>query len=596
MRTRTLKLTVLLLVAAAVPARAIDLSGRASVGYSKLDAWPTTGEHTTSPHLDLDIGLGAKGVIDRPGFVDWFLSGGYRRVTDEVDGARTGQSSLFLYDARAILFGDRRQPVTLEAKASRNQVEFLTDPQANVFGKAIVDTYGGGLTLNLPERPQLTAGYARTQGTDQVAGLTTHTYAVDEISATAGHGTGDYKFIGTYDGRLGTGAWTSDNVDTHNGTASVSLALPAGLTAQVSDTYQLRIPRASGVGAYRQENNGFSFYLSNSQPIGAQQAVRYSYLHGLTETSPTAFGELMRQSLRYDGDYSLDGQPLLRRPGEPPTEGSRLFGHLRLDAGQNRASTAVTTSDSYGETLGGSLYWRYGSGRTFYELHGGPSVALLQSDGAASRTGYGASAGGRIARDWLGQRLAVNYDADYGLRLYAAEGWTLRQILTGSVSGALGDSHYVASLNAQAWRTSDPTLGEGAGRVLEARFVDTQRRLELEAYARLTDGIAGSTPKEFVSDGLIIPAPFDSHTRELRARVAYNVFTTLGVGAIVALVSNEIPGSPTVNQTEVAGSLEYRFAAFALRMEDRMVWYDQGTGGRNNVFFVSVNRRFGLSF
>jgi hypothetical protein len=581
-------------VAVASAASALDIGGRAAVGYSKLDTYPSVGEHTSAPKLELDLALDAGGFFERPGFLDWNLGASYRRVSAEVNGASTGESKLLLYRARAILFGDRRTPVTLTASALRNEARFLTDPQANVLGRAVVDSYGGDLSLNLRDRPQVSLGYSRLQTSDEVAGLTTHTSAADGFRAIVGHGSAAYNFIGTYNGTLGTGDWVSDNVDLHTGTAAFSFGLPGGLTAQVNDTYYLHIPRAAGAGAYRQENNSVGFFVSNNQGTGGRQTVRYGYAHGLTETSPTAFAELTRQSVRYDGEFALHGTPEQR--GEPAPEGQRFSGRLLLDVGQSRTNAALVTSDSYGETLGATAYWRYGREGTYYEAHGGPSVALVQSELTGNDVGYGASLGGRIASEWLGQRLAFNYDADYGLRLYSSDGWTLKQSITGSVSGAIGKSRYVANLNGQSWRVSSPTLGDGAGRFLEARFVNTHRRLEAEIVGRLTDGIAAGTPREFVSDGLIIPAPFDSSTRELRVRSTYSVFTTLSVGAAGALISRVLPGAPSVTQAEVSGSIEYRFAAFSLRAEDRMVWYDQGSGGRNNLFFVHVSRRFGMRF
>lgn len=596
MRTRTLRLILLLAVATvAAPASATDVNARVGVGYSRFEYAPTLGDHTTTPRLDIDLGLDAKGFFQRSGFLDWIAGASYRRVSEEVNGATSGQSDVILYNGRLTLLGDRTAPVTLQAAASRNEVKFLTDPQADIFGRGIVNSYGGSLTLNLPERPSLSAGYTRNDAEDQIAGLTTHRYNVDEFTGTVGHGSPDFKFIGTYQGRLSSGDWVSDNVDTHQGNASVIFGLPAGMTGQLVDVYQLRIPRATGLGAYRQENNSFGAYVSNSQPLGGQQTVRYSYLHGLTETSPVAFNELTRQSIRYDGDFRLGGEPLEKK-GRTPEEGSRYFAHVRVEGAQNRANTATVTSDAYGETLAALGYWRYIAGDKYYDLHGGPAVGLIQSDLTGNRSGYGFSAGGRFGREWLGQRFNVNYDTDYGLRLYASEGWSLRQILSGTVSGMIGTSRYMGQVNAQSFRTSSPTFGDGAGRSVDVRFVNTHRRLELEILGRLADGIAGSTPREFVSDGLLIPAPFDSHTRELRARIFYRAFTTLTLGATGAFISNEIPGSPTVTQTEVSGVVDYRFAAFGLHLEDRMTWYDQGGGGRNNLFLVSVSRRFGVRF
>jgi hypothetical protein len=121
---------------------ALDVSGRIGVGYSRLELTPPEGPRMTRPHLDVDLGLDARGVIVRREVFDWKLGGSYRRISDSVNGTETSRQEYLLYDASAALFASPRSAASLRVNASRIQSDFSTSTALDVFGQSVTESAG----------------------------------------------------------------------------------------------------------------------------------------------------------------------------------------------------------------------------------------------------------------------------------------------------------------------------------------------------------------------------------------------------------------------------------------------------------------------
>lgn len=585
MSTRVIRTLVLSLVAVALPAGAgaVDLSGRIGVGYSRLELTPPDGPGTTSPHLDLDLGLDARGFVVQPEIFDWKLVSSYRRISDSVDGSRTNLQKSFLYDASAAVFRSPSSAMTALLGASRTQSDFSTNLALDAFGQSVTDLARASVVVRQASLPPVTASYFYRNLDETIPGLPLHNRTTHGLDASVAGGTSAYHLSASYAGELNDGTWTTDQYNLHNVAVQAGAPLRDGLDLAIDDRYYRLEPKSTAVGAVAQDNNAFRAYMRDRGTFGDHHVLEYLYGHAITETPGSPLAEITRNSVRYEGDHLLTS----------PT----LFTRWSLDLSLNQTRLGTTESSSSGETGGVQLWWRRVGDDRLYEVYGGPLVGFTQSDVATKALGYGGSATGRLSQPWAEQIARLSYESTYGTDLYGIPGWSLRHSLTGSVEGHLWTGTYSALLRGNALRSYSPVLGDGANRSIEAYAKSTFRRFELELRGLMESGMTGATPGEFVGDGLFIPAPFDTSSRQLWLRGTLGILPGLNARAHFRLTSNTRPGQPSIDESEVIGALEYQFAALYVSVEDRIDWFDQ-TGGRatSNTIFVRLYRRFNARF
>lgn len=564
-------------------ASAVELSGHLGLSYLRTDTWVDPAAHETSPRLDLDLGAAATGVLVSPEFMAWQLDAAWRRMSQSATNQRSTLSNSLYFGGRASLLNGARSPVHLSLDANRSWTTFSASSSADVTGETVTQSYGTQVSVKPEGLPTVAAGYRWNDYQNTIPGLERHDRTVQLLNAGTFIGGPAFKLSATYNGELSDGSWTTDRYDTHR--AAVTLYAPLGERTELFVEEQFQITRPSSLsdpGAVQLDNNYLRAFSTNGGNYGDRHVVNYIYGHLLSQPAGGQISESARQAFRYEGDLLLTS----------PT----LFTRWILDASINQARNGATALDTTGQTLALQLWWRRPGERTLVELWGGPIIGFIQSNTSGDSNGLGAAGQARLNQPLLGQDGTLIYRIDFGSDLYGAVGSSLRQNLTASLSGRLlTTGTYVASVSAGATKTSSPVLGDGAARSLHLNLTGAFRDLRLEAAVTLDEGVEGSTPKDFVSDGLFIPAPFNAHTLQTHGRGTYTILPGLAATAQVRWLSSEHPGHPTLDQTEVFGSLEYRYGAFVMSVEDRYGWNETATGAyKVNQFMFRIFRQIGM--
>ena len=578
----------LLCLLASVRAAAIDLTGRIGATYVRLDEYapPPTSTHSTEPTLDLDLGLDARGFVYRPDALYWNLGFSYRRISEELNGRRTRLRDLIFYDGSATLFSGRASPLSVTLDASRAHANFSQSSAVNVTGESITTTAGGTLSLHAADLPSVTAGYHRVQVDSDTPSLG-HTWRnSDRLNGKLVTGTASFNLDAVYQGELSDGSFQLDRTDRHLLNVSVNTPITKSFQVIASDIYQAVKPHRMELGAVDLEANAFRLVGTNSGDTGNRQLVTYSYVHSLQQAFQLPMIEAARQGLRYEGDLFLT---------DP-----NLFTHWTVDTSLLQARNGPVEVKTTGETAGVQLWWRRPSEAKTYEVFGGPLIGFIQSDALGDSNGWGLMAGARARFPWAGQNVNVSYNGDYQSDLYGNPGWSLRQSAAVALGGPLGGGRYDLQLGGGGFRTHSPLFKGTLGRTLDLTARATSRDWSVEVRGTLQDRIAGSSSQEIVGDGLFIPAPFDSSTRQVALRVGRSLLPGLSAAGQFRYLNTVYPGMPSLNELEGLASLQYSYAALTFALEDRLQRYQQATStgnvwGTTNQVMLRVYRAIGWS-
>lgn len=579
MRTRDVTKALLVIAVAASPwAASARMSARAGVLYSRLDVMPAAGGRSTMPHFDLDLALDTSGFVYSPDLLNYDASVGYRRLSDEVNGARTSQTTSLTYGARVGLLQNVASPIHLELFANRGEADFATSADSNVFGRGIGESAGVSMRLDNPALPALSGTYTWSKMTDHIPTLEPHEFTTQTITSNVNLGTPAYHLAANYTGSFTDGTWEAERASAHevvvSGSAPIGGVATIGLQTQASYT----IPNALVTGAFEQQSSNVSVFVSSLGGPGARRVGSYGYSHTLTASNAGPTNELTRQGLRYQGDHLLTS----------PT----LFTRFLVDASMSEARSGDNEARSTGETLGAELWWRRLAGASRLEINAGPRVGLIQTEGG-NAGGLGAIAGVKLTRPLGGRSLSGAWNGSYSQNLYGTVGWQFSQSASASLNGLAGMWRYSASGQVSAFRTHHPVIGDGAGRTLQLTGTTATKRLGFGANLGYAEGMVGASQKGFISDGLLLPAPFDSRTITAGAGVGYLLYPALHTRFHFRYAQIDVPGRPIIHELEAVAGLSYSFAAFSVSLEDRITRFEATDGwDTTNMFFVSVSRGF----
>jgi hypothetical protein len=559
---------------------ALDWSGRAGTQYRRMDAWNPGGERQTSPHLDLNLGLDASGFLFAPETLR--LNGGveYRRTRDDF-GAATADRNAFTYRLRSSLFPDARSPVTVNANASRIADDLSTGGSRGTE-TVRTTTFGADARVSRLTLPhlQLGYGYVDTERSDRVYGSSGST--IHSLWGIAMHGDSAFSYTAQYRGNFSDGTFDSDNYGDHRVDVNAQATLAPDVTLRLDDTFFLRLPTTSSQFNVRQEVNSLSATLIQLGKGGNVGIGGYNYSHGLQSAPLTEDAESGRQSLSYGMQRTLSA-PEWRVRGDA----SVSYSEERLGETGQRGT---------GETLTITALWRRSSGGRQLELRGGPSIGATQPAGSPSLFGHGAKAGATLGSDAGLPSWQLSYDASYESDLNGTEGWSVRQDLSASADGTLAGGSLRGSLSASALRRQTALFGAGASRSLVANAGYRVGRYDLQLQASLHSAVSGTVAGGIGSDGLFLPAPYDTQTLSgsLTGSVALNRYVF--AGAQFRYSSTDIPDRPSRSDAEARGSLELRYASLNLGLENRYV-ISEVPGGtlRFNQVMVKAYRTFGLA-
>lgn len=580
MRRSVLPLLTFLCVATASTAAALEVNGRVGALYVRSDAYDPASVESTEARLDLDLALDARGFFSSRDVFNWSLGAAYRRLSRDLDGDSASLQDSIFYNGRAALFSARTSPLTLTLDANRVQTEFSSGEDLRVTGETVTQTAGGTVAIRVADRPALTLGYHRIDLDASTPGIGLTERTTDRITGSLRTGTGAFDVQADYTGDLNDGTYSTDRTDLHSLGVNVRVPLSSTVEVVASDIYQALVPDRLEPGSIDQETNAFRIFAKNRGQFGNRQLISYSYVHTLTETLSTPLREVGRQSLRYEGDL------LLTDPD--------LFTRWMVDGSVQQARSGGTELESTGETAGVQLWWRRPTATSTVELHGGPLVGFIQSDTAGDLNGWGLSGAGRATFPWSARSVGVNYSVDYASDLFGSPGWSLRQAAGVSLSGPIGRGRYSAAFSGSGFRTETPLFGGGLGRSLDLYLTAASQRTHVEVRASLQDGMSGASQGDIVGDGLVIPAPFDTKSRQILLRATQNLLAGLSATAHLRYLNTTYPGQPSLNQLEGLASIQYAYGALTFALEDRLQRYEEADGWSTaNQVMVRVYRAFG---
>lgn len=577
MRIRDATRALLLVAAAAAPAAAAALSLTADAGlqYSRYDGWSAAGGEVTMPRLDLDLRLDARGAIVSRDVFDYALRASWGRITTDSAGGATSTRDNLSYSGRASLLANAVSPVSLSGFASRGETDFSSSASPDSFGHGIATSTGGSLGIKGEGLPTLSADYMVTTSESEIAGLPLREQTFHTLTSNLSFGTAAFQMNASYSGEFRDGSWDTDSYTSHGILLNAHGSLGGNtLSLQSSSTFSL--PDELVAGTFEQRATSFSA-LINAGGAGTRRNFSYGYGHSTTESPGVPTIEATHQSVSYEGDHFVTS--------------SAFFTRWLVSASTGEARSGDDEPlRSTGETLGASLWWRRARPESTLEVNAGPRVSLYQTENDRGG-GLGGSAGARISRPFGDHAFQFSWTGSYGQNLFATIGWQFSQELGMTLNGPASTARYNANVHASSFRTHSPVTGDGAGRSIEASGSLSMPRTSLDARANFSQGTLGATQQQFTSDGLILPAPFDSTQVDVSVGGIFKLYPGLGSGLRFRLARSDIPGRPVLHEVGASASLSYRFGALGFTLEDR-VGRTETAGGwdTSNLVMFTVHR------
>lgn len=582
MRTGALKNVVIAAIAMAAPgaARSIETSGWVGGQGERVDLWVSETDQTTGYRLHLDAGLNLSGNLVAPGTLDWSAALAYGRNRSEFlrSGYDTGQLT---YSVAANAFESRESVFSLRGAASRVESDLtqFAPGVADSTGSTITQSYSLSSTIHLPQMPVIQVGASLTdsantgyfgQGVDRQRQV---------LDALMRHGNAAVSYELTYQGVLESGS--EDVFDARTQTLGVNakgILSDASEWAVTGRSYR-RTPDGASTNAVHIDDTQFST-MEQTRLDGFSIRSQYDYGHLVWESSSLPNMESTRHGV----------STLIDRRLAPEWT---LIGRLAAGASEDRLGSAETSGT--GESIGANLRWTRGGLAQSYGVEGGARVGLVQPASGPDLIGWGGTAIGTASvRTQRLTTYGASYRVDYDANMDAAEGWTLAQRITADCSTRVaGDLSVHASVWIDARRGHNALLGDSANRSANANATLRWRRHEVGLGFNLADGLAGALSDPIRTDGLFIPAEYQTHSRSAALTATSALSPTLNLHALARYTSFETPGLIAQSETVFLGRLTYRIGQLSLVLEDRYAMASYGTAETStNEAMVKLVRAF----
>jgi hypothetical protein len=547
--------------------------------YAQSDTWAVdSGAKTTTPRLDVDLGLNAAGALGAPGVVDWGLVSQYRRTA--VDGNASVQDRLS-YGLNTTLFGRAGSPLSLTGFATRRDESYSTEGAS--AGSLLGSSYGGGLLLRgSASRPVLAGQYTYSESDSKSVALGQTHQAVQNVTAQTGFGASTFSYSANYRGAFSDGNFETDKYADHRIELNADAAVADETRLSLANVFYRRDTNALTALNARQESDGTTATVirAPADGRGLQQVGSYSYSRAMQRTTAQDLERLAHQV-----SYSLAGRL--------PAPDWSLRTSVAASVDEARLNGAISRSQA--QSLTGILTWRRAADRSVVELHGGPSVGVMEPHGADARLGYGARTGVLHSRN-ASVRTSLAYDITFNKDLGSEQGWLLLQTATSTADMRVGLATLQGILQLSADRRESPLFGATGSRSVTGTAAWRMRTTAVNAQLGYQDGASGRVPGGSAGDGLFIAPAYDSHT----AFAHLGAGTTLGrflTSARVRFSSTDLPDRPAFTETQVYASVDYGYGALRIGIEDTYVVTDvYGGRFRTNQFLVRAYRIFGSRF
>ncbi|HEX9398995.1 MAG TPA: hypothetical protein VF912_02700 [Anaeromyxobacter sp.] len=574
-----IRLTTVLLAASlglGAPAAtgALEYSGRLGMAYERSETWSGP-EYSLVPRLRLAGSLEAQEWWIGPGVIDWTGRIGYDETRTQYATANEKYNGL-TYGSMLGFLNNSSSLAKLRLTASRSRSDYSLDSDAiRTTGSAVSDAYSVSGGVGVPGLPGLRSQFA--YGDTLSAGLgrpetrtTTKDFALGMQSGQAGLDT-------NVDYRLQWGSGTLDPVNyTLQRVGLTSVLKPSEhVFAGISGSYFLRDPSVLGPSNPRLEHTIVNAVVGWSEQSSSRAWGQYTYQHATTTNTSLQVQEHMADTV--SANFSQRTSP----EWEWVESAAVSFGWNRAAAAQSSSGTS--------QTLGLTANWNKPAGGASLGVRAGG----FEGEGASPAFAYGANASGHASWQRPTRTFGLSYAATYEANVDAAPGWSTTQSVSADVrGGALGSVAWAASVLGSGSRSGGP-LGASAQRSLSVQSSFTHERGTLLLAAGVSDAVTGSLSNP-ISDGLFIPAGFNTHSRYASASASVPIREQLSARASAKFAILSGPGTPDQREALLGAGLYYGIGYWTLTLDESYT-----TGGtssfdhRVNLLFVRLSRSFG---
>lgn len=557
-----------------------SLSGSVGGGASRGDSW-SSGEHEGTSALDWSAGLALAGTPFRPGLLQFLVGAQYASLRTYYFESRTRAENLG-YRLQVSAFTD--SPLSLSLGGARSWSEFTTDGQTQQTGATLATTYTGTAVLRVQEYPSLRLALTRTTLDNRMLGGEEAKSTSTVLSAGAAHSTRTQDYAATYDTSWNSGTWAETNYRSHAASFAANLGLTDTLHFRLLENYYLRLPTLSSPINPRYDNNVVGTGLQWLPNPRLNASLNYSYDHVLVTAPGAPTIEQVNHGAGVADTYLLTPDLTMQN--------SATFVSTLEAQGDRSASGAA-------ETVGSGLNWRHRLRPTLQlGLGGAASVGVAEPSGLAARLAYGL--GGTAALTYANARWdgSASYSAAFAQAQLGLDGWTLSQtlLLTGETTWRA--SLLRALLSATGERRQDPLLGAFMSRSVNASVSSTWMRSSAQLGFGLSDGLSASLQSPNLSDGLFLPAGYNTHTvfGALTGTTTFDDGHLLFTG-LLRTMATTAPGRGTIYEHGLGLTAAYSVGLFTFSLDDRVS--TGGFGGLHqtaNLVMLRATRTFGMGF
>lgn len=560
-------------------AATISVGGSVGGGYARSDSW--SAEHAGATGWDWEAAMALAGSPLRPGLLQWSLAADYRGVRT-IYGPLASRADGFGFQLQCALLSATVLPISLSG--SRSWSEFSSDASSQAVGASMITALGGTAALRVPRYPALHLALGHNETETTSLGGPPSSSETTTLSAGLAHNAGNHSYSLDYGTGWNHGTFAESNYRSH--TLALQLASAPSDTVQfrLYERYHLRDPTNDSPMNPRYDDTALGAGVQWRPGPRTTSSFGYSYRHLLVE-APTA------PALEQLGHGIAAGQYFRLRP-TLALNGNTGFSYAlerRGDEGR----------EGVGGSVGAGLSWHRVLGRTAVNAGGGGSVGLVAPATGDVSGAYGVSGSGGASWDRERWRATVSYTGSYASRLAAQSGYTLDQRLQANADGIAGQTAYWRALVTVAGgRRQDDLFGATLYRSASATVAASRRRVSVDLSAGESDGLSSALGDPGFSDGLFLPAEWNTHTRYLT--LGSSQFFDLGrlsLREMARTLTSQAPGRPDQWESALAVSAGYAIGAVTVSVDERLsVGGTAGSRTTINVIMVRLARSFGGAF
>jgi hypothetical protein len=569
-----------LLVAAPVWASTFSYGGALGGGFSQADAWSGSGHQgVTTWDLDADFSMG--GQPFRPGLLAFLAEGHYLTLRTYYFNSHSQADNLG-FNVSASAFAT--SPIMLSLGAAKNWSEFVTDGAAHTTGATQTTNLNASALFRLPNYPTLRVSVFQTELDNHSLGGNSTSAATTQLSVGAAYSVKNQDYDLGYNTSWNNGTLAQTNYQAHDLTFNARVAASDTLMLRLAERYYLRLPTTSDPTNPRYDDNSVSVGAQWRPNLRVQAALDYDYRHLLVEAASSPRLEELANGLSQTTYYAL-------------TPGLNLQTSLGYIDTTERLGGSTLRGD--GQNAGAGLSWRRILNRTLQmTLSGSGSVAIAEPVGMRTLFGYSLSGGGGLTYAQGPVRSSATYTGSYQRNNGGLPGASLTQSANLSGEAMIRQVVSRAMLTLNSSRRDDPLLGTFLGRSATLTLFAAWRIYNAQFTGGLTDGLSAALQNPGVTDGLFLPAAYNTHSAY--ATLSSSLVLDHGHLTLTGMAREMVTTAPDRPETYEHGlsfTTTYTLGLFTFMAEERIS--RGGTGSIDqtaNLIFFRVTRIFGGTF